>query len=71
VTYRDAPAISAVLNCLPALVKGRAVISNRILNVLMAYNPLATAMKSTVFKDRFIARSLEKTVRMMLTHLAR
>ncbi|KAF3938496.1 Symplekin [Dactylella cylindrospora] len=67
----DAPAVSAILNCLPALVKGRAAISNKILNVLMAYNPLVIASKSTVFKERFIARSLEKTVRMTLTHLAR
>ncbi|KAF3909175.1 Symplekin [Orbilia brochopaga] len=67
----DAPIITAILNSLPALVKGRAAISNKILNVLMAYNPTAIAAKSTVFKERFIARSLEKTLRMILTHLAR
>ncbi|KAF3919571.1 Symplekin [Dactylellina cionopaga] len=67
----DAPIITAILNSLPALVKGRAAISNKILNVLMAYNPLAVAAKSMVFKERFIARSLEKTLRMILTHLAR
>ncbi|KAJ6257719.1 hypothetical protein Dda_7507 [Drechslerella dactyloides] len=68
---RDAPIITAILNSLPALVKGRAAISNKILNILMAYNPIAIAAKSMVFKERFIARSLEKTLRMILTHLAR
>ncbi|EPS40868.1 hypothetical protein H072_5234 [Dactylellina haptotyla CBS 200.50] len=67
----DAPIITAILNCLPALVKGRAAISNKILNILMAYNPITIAAKSMVFKERFIARSLEKTLRMILTHLAR
>ncbi|KAK6540997.1 hypothetical protein TWF694_008378 [Orbilia ellipsospora] len=67
----DAPIITAILNSLPALVKGRAAISNKILNVLMAYNPLVVAAKSMVFKERFIARSLEKTLRTILTHLAR
>ncbi|KAK6532942.1 hypothetical protein TWF281_007112 [Arthrobotrys megalospora] len=67
----DAPIITAILNSLPALVKGRAAISNKILNVLMSYNPLPIAAKSMVFKDRFVARSLEKTLRTVLNHLAR
>ncbi|EWC45969.1 hypothetical protein DRE_04762 [Drechslerella stenobrocha 248] len=67
----DAPVITAILNSLPALVKSRAAISNKILNVLMAYNPIAIAAKSMVFKERFIARSLEKTLRTVLIHLAR
>ena len=69
--YRDAPAITATVNCLPTLVKTRTTIANKILNAVLAFNPLAHGGQANSYRDRFIAKSLEKTVRTMLIHLVR
>jgi symplekin len=63
--------IDATLNTLSILIRGRPSTSNRILNALLNFNPLKLASSSMSMKTRFIVKSIEKTTRVLLAHIAR
>ncbi|KAK7701097.1 hypothetical protein SLS64_010428 [Diaporthe eres] len=65
----DALIVDGTLNCLPILVRTRPSTSNRILNAVMGFNPLKLANSPLTPKVRVLAKSMEKTTRMLLIHL--
>ncbi|KAH8675421.1 hypothetical protein BX600DRAFT_546236 [Xylariales sp. PMI_506] len=67
----DPLTLDATLNTLSILVRMRPVTSNRILNAILNFNPLKLANTPMTSKTKVIVRSLEKTTRMLLTHLLR
>jgi symplekin len=67
----DALLVDATLNCLSILIRTRPNTSNRILNAVLNFNPLKLANSPMTPKTRVLVKSLEKTTRMLLTHLLR
>ncbi|PKS10526.1 hypothetical protein jhhlp_002279, partial [Lomentospora prolificans] len=67
----DALVVDATLNCLSILVRTRPATSNRIVNTVLNFNPLKLANSPMTPKDRVLAKSMEKTTRMFLIHLAK
>ncbi|KAK4100634.1 hypothetical protein N658DRAFT_427072 [Parathielavia hyrcaniae] len=67
----DALLVNATLNCLSILIRTRPNTTNRILNAVLNFNPLKLANSPMTSKTRVLVKSLEKTTRMLLTHLLR
>ncbi|ORY62221.1 uncharacterized protein BCR38DRAFT_346408 [Pseudomassariella vexata] len=67
----DALIVDATLNTLSILIRARPGTSNRILNAILNFNPLKLASGPMTPKIKVIVRSMEKTTRMLLTHLSR
>ncbi|KAI0136352.1 mRNA cleavage and polyadenylation specificity factor complex subunit [Xylariales sp. AK1849] len=67
----DALTVDATMNTLSILIRMRPSTSNRVLNIILNFNPLKLANTPMTSKTRVLVRSLEKTTRMLLTHLAR
>ncbi|KAK8020890.1 hypothetical protein PG990_006028 [Apiospora arundinis] len=63
--------VDATLNLLSVLIRARPASSNRILNAIFSFNPLKLASAPLTPKTKVIVRSMEKTTRMLLAHLAR
>ncbi|KAI0206419.1 mRNA cleavage and polyadenylation specificity factor complex subunit [Astrocystis sublimbata] len=62
--------VDATLNTLSILVRQRPKTSSRILNTLFNFNPLRLATTSALTpKTKVLIKSMEKTTRMLLTHL--
>ncbi|KAG5982589.1 hypothetical protein E4U55_001695 [Claviceps digitariae] len=67
----DALLVDATLNCLSILVRTRPATSNRILNALLNFNPLQLANSPLTPRSRVMIKSMEKTARLLLIHLAK
>jgi symplekin len=67
----DALVVDATLNTLSILMRARPSTSNRILNAILNFNPLTLAGQNMSPTTKVLVRSMEKTIRMLLTHLAR
>ncbi|CAK7273024.1 hypothetical protein SEPCBS57363_005444 [Sporothrix epigloea] len=69
----DALIVDATLNTLSILMRTRPTTVNRALNAILNFNPLQLASNSSETplssRTRVIVRSMEKTTRMLLTHL--
>ncbi|KAI1826429.1 mRNA cleavage and polyadenylation specificity factor complex subunit [Xylaria intraflava] len=64
--------IDATLNTLSILVRQRPKTSNRIISTLFNFNPLRLAANASLTpKTKVLVKSMEKTTRMLLTHLYR
>ncbi|KAK8138584.1 hypothetical protein PG984_001964 [Apiospora sp. TS-2023a] len=63
--------VDATLNALSVLIRARPAASNRILNAIFSFNPFKLASAPLTPKTKVIVRSMEKTTRMLLAHLAR
>lgn len=61
--------INATLNSLSLLVRSRPRIANKILNVILNFNPLKLANSPMTPKLRVMVKSMEKTTRSLLIHI--
>ncbi|KAH9887862.1 hypothetical protein F4778DRAFT_797338 [Xylariomycetidae sp. FL2044] len=67
----DCLVIDATLNTLSILVRARPATSNRIINVVLTFNPFKLAKPPLLPKTKVLIKSMEKTTRMLLIHLSR
>ncbi|KAL6919186.1 hypothetical protein FSST1_003212 [Fusarium sambucinum] len=67
----DALIVDSTLNCMSIIIRARPATSNRIINALLAFNPLKLANSPLTPKTRVMIRSMEKTTRMLLIHLVK
>lgn len=67
----DALLVDAVLNSLCILIRTRPGTSSRIVTALLNFNPAQLASTSSSPRTRVMVRSMEKTTRILLTHLVR
>ncbi|GAB1310164.1 Symplekin/Pta1 N-terminal domain-containing protein [Madurella fahalii] len=65
----DALLVDATLNCLSILIRTRPNTSSRIINSVLNFNPLKLANSPMTPKTKVLVKSMEKTTRMLLTHL--
>lgn len=65
----DAVLVDATLNSLSVLIRSRPIIANKILNVILNFNPLKLANSPMTPKLRVMVKSMEKTTRCLLTHI--
>ncbi|CAG8954900.1 hypothetical protein HYFRA_00008588 [Hymenoscyphus fraxineus] len=65
----DAVLVDATLNTLSILIRSRPQCANRILNVILNFNPLKQANSPMTPKLRVMVKSMEKTTRMLLLHV--
>jgi symplekin len=68
-TYRNTVLINATLNSLSVLVRARPRTANKILNVILNFNPLKLANSPMTPKLRVMVKSMEKTTRSLLIHI--
>jgi symplekin len=68
-TASDAVLIDATLNSLSILIRARPHIANKILNILLNFNPLKSANSPMTPKLRVMVKSMEKTTRSLLIHV--
>lgn len=61
--------VDATLNSLSILIRARPHIANKILNVIMNFNPLKQANSPMTPKLRVMVKSMEKTTRSLLVHI--
>jgi symplekin len=61
--------VNATLNSLSLLVRARPRIANKILNVILNFNPLKQANSPMTPKLRVMVKSMEKTTRSLLIHI--
>jgi symplekin len=69
--YSDAVTVDATLNCLSILVRARPTTANRILGAVFNFNPLKLGNSPLTPRNRVLVRSMEKTTRMLLLHIAK
>ncbi|KAG9234339.1 hypothetical protein BJ875DRAFT_461740 [Amylocarpus encephaloides] len=62
----DAVLVDATLNSLSILIRTRPQVANRILNVILNFNPLKQANSPMTPKLRVMVKSMEKTTRLLL-----
>lgn len=67
--YSDAILIDATLNTLSIVIRARSHVANRILNVILNFNPLKQANSPMTPKLRVMVKSMEKTTRLLLIHV--
>ncbi|KAJ8071135.1 hypothetical protein OCU04_001475 [Sclerotinia nivalis] len=67
----DAVLVDATLNSLSILIRARPHIANKILNVLLNFNPLKLANSPMTPKLRVMVKSMEKTTRSLLIHISK
>ncbi|KAF4634018.1 hypothetical protein G7Y89_g4091 [Cudoniella acicularis] len=65
----DAVLVDATLNSLSILIRARPHVANRILNVILNFNPLKQANSPMTPKLRVMVKSMEKTTRLLLMHV--
>ncbi|KAL3417574.1 mRNA cleavage and polyadenylation specificity factor complex subunit [Phlyctema vagabunda] len=65
----DAILVDATLNTLPILIRARPQIANKILNVILNFNPLKLANSPMTPKLRVMVKSMEKTTRLLLINV--
>ncbi|KAH6723347.1 hypothetical protein DL95DRAFT_177783 [Leptodontidium sp. 2 PMI_412] len=65
----DAVLVDATLNSLSTLIRARPHISNKILTVILNFNPLKQANSPMTPKLRVMVKSMEKTTRSLLLHV--
>ncbi|TVY68802.1 mRNA cleavage and polyadenylation specificity factor complex subunit pta1 [Lachnellula suecica] len=65
----DAILIDATLNTLSILIRARPQVANRILNVILNFNPLKQANSPMTPKLRVMVKSMEKTTRLLLMNV--
>ncbi len=65
----DAVLVDATLNSLSILIRARPHIANKILNVILNFNPLKQANSPMTPKIRVMVKSMEKTTRALLVHI--
>ncbi|KAE9373236.1 hypothetical protein N431DRAFT_482325 [Stipitochalara longipes BDJ] len=65
----DAVLVDATLNSLSILIRARPHIANKILNVVLNFNPLKQANSPMTPKLRVMVKSMEKTTRSLLMHI--
>ncbi|KAI0995736.1 hypothetical protein K3495_g12443 [Podosphaera aphanis] len=65
----DAILVDATLNSLSLLIRARPHLSNKILNVILNFNPLKPATSPMTPKLRVMVKSMEKTTRQLLIHV--
>lgn len=65
----DAIIIDATLNSLSTLIRARPHIANKILTVILNFNPLKQANSPMTPKLRVMVKSMEKTTRSLLLHV--
>ncbi|KFZ03382.1 hypothetical protein V502_10996 [Pseudogymnoascus sp. VKM F-4520 (FW-2644)] len=65
----DAVLIDATLNSLSILIRARPTIANKILHAILNFNPLKLANSPMTPKSRVMAKSMEKTTRILLMHV--
>lgn len=68
-SYSDAILVDATLNSLSILIRARPNTANKILNVILNFNPLKQANSPMTPKLRVTVKSMEKTTRLLLTHI--
>lgn len=61
--------VDATLNSLSILIRARPHIANKILNVILNFNPLKQANSPMTPKLRVVVKSMEKTTRALLVHI--
>ena len=61
--------VDATLNSLSILIRSRSHIANKILNVILNFNPLKQANSPMTPKLRVMVKSMEKTTRSLLVHI--
>ncbi|KAF2196569.1 hypothetical protein GQ43DRAFT_444994 [Delitschia confertaspora ATCC 74209] len=66
--HSDALLITATLNCLGTLLQRRPVVTNRVLQSVLAFNPLKLANSPMTPKNKVMMKSIEKTNKMLLTN---
>lgn len=71
ISYSEVLIVDATLNALSVLIRARPAASNRTLNAIFSFNPFKLASAPLTSKTKVIVRSMEKTTRMLLAHLAR
>jgi symplekin len=69
--YSDALLVDATLNTLSILIRARPHISNKILNVILNFNPLKLANSPMTPKLRVMVKSMEKTTRLLLINISK
>jgi symplekin len=67
----DVLVVDATLNCISVIARTRPNTTTRIVNVVLGFNPLKLANSPMTAKTRVVIKSLEKTTRMFLMHLAK
>lgn len=67
--HSDAVLVDATLNSLSILIRARPHLANKILNVILNFNPLKQANSPMTPKLRVIVKSMEKTTRSLLIHV--
>lgn len=67
----DAVLVDATLNSLSILIRARPHVANKILNVLLNFNPLKLANSPMTPKLRVMVKSMEKTTRSLLIHISK
>ncbi|KAK3382420.1 hypothetical protein B0T24DRAFT_12001 [Lasiosphaeria ovina] len=67
----DALLVDATLNCLSILIRTRPGTSARIVNSLFNFNPFKLANSPMTPKNKVLVKSMEKTTRMLFTHLVK
>ncbi|KXH60951.1 mRNA cleavage and polyadenylation specificity factor complex subunit [Colletotrichum salicis] len=67
----DVLLVDATLNCLSILIRTRPGTANRILNAVLNFNPMKLANSPMTPRTRVMVKSMEKTTRMLLIHLAK
>ncbi|KAK1671189.1 mRNA cleavage and polyadenylation specificity factor complex subunit [Colletotrichum godetiae] len=67
----DVLLVDATLNCLSILIRSRPGTANRILNAVLNFNPMKLANSPMTPRTRVMVKSMEKTTRMLLIHLAK
>ncbi|KAM0330059.1 hypothetical protein ACHAQA_004230 [Verticillium albo-atrum] len=67
----DALLVDATMNCLSILVRTRPSTANRILAAVLQFNPLKLANSPMTPRIRVLVKSMEKTTRMLLMHIAK
>ncbi len=65
----DAVLVDATLNSLSSLIRTRPHITNKILNAILNFNPLKLANSPMTPKSRVMAKSMEKTTRLLMIHV--
>jgi symplekin len=69
--YSDAVLVDATLNSLSILIRARPHIANKILNVILNFNPLKQANSPMTPKLRVMVKSMERTTRSLLIHISK
>lgn len=65
----DALLVNATLNCLPALVRSRQTIANKIINTILNFNPVQQVQGAMTPATRVKVKSMERTARALMVNI--